>query len=264
MRSEGTTSEKAALSRKYRRNFLKTVLVRIDFAAPIGLGTQGPPKPVIDSLKKAFPLPEPKKVMVMEVISTPEGTQRNEHFQMQWLYHSRERNRRVRIDEVSMYIEYDRYTRFENLRDTFMAVAQALFQSFQNLQIKRLGVRYIDKIEMKGTNYTDWAKYLDDNLLAAFRLADDPKAITRAFHVLERRWGDDVQSRLQYGMPNPDYPSPIRKKLFVLDWDVFCVRLLDAVELPALLDEFHKIAKLGFEGVIKDGLRRMMGVRSGN
>jgi uncharacterized protein (TIGR04255 family) len=253
-------SEKKALSRKYKRNYLKAVLVRIDFAAPVEIGAHGPPKVVIDSLKKAFPIPEAKKATVLRVISTLHGTQRTEAEQSEWFYHSRKRDRRVFIDDNAMFLECDRYTCFEDLRDQFMAVAQALFKGFPDLQVKRLGVRYVDNIELQEADYTEWGKYLSDDLLAPLRLADDRKTIARAFNVLEWRLGEDLQCRFQYGMPNPDYPSLIRKKLFVLDWDVFCVRLLDAGELPALLDEFHRVAKLGFERVIKDGLRSKMGV----
>src|SRR5205085_2479313 len=37
---------------KYKRNFLKQVIARLDFATNIGIPTSGPPKSVIDAVRK--------------------------------------------------------------------------------------------------------------------------------------------------------------------------------------------------------------------
>ncbi|MFH1920248.1 MAG: hypothetical protein ABIP48_10235, partial [Planctomycetota bacterium] len=50
----------AAIRRKYRKNFLKQVIARMDFAAPAPLLENKPPKAIIAALTKQFPIAEPK------------------------------------------------------------------------------------------------------------------------------------------------------------------------------------------------------------
>lgn len=249
----------AALARQYTRNFLDKVIVRLDLAAPLGIGESGPTKGVVDALKKRFPVPEPRKSRMVQVVSTPQGTQRSETVETEWFYHAEERNRRVFIGDLATFIEYDKYSTFDRLKRDFEPIVDALFRDHPNVQVGRLGLRYIDKVEVRDRNKTDWTGYFRPELLAGFRLPAD-FSVTRAMHLLERRWGD-IQYKFRYGMPNPDYPSVVRRKEFVLDTDVFCSRLIDNEEVPELLWKFHCIAKLNFEMAIGEKLRQTMKVK---
>ena len=75
-------------------------------------------------------------------------------------------------------------------------------------------------------------------------------------------YDDEQRMRFQYGMPNPDYPAPIKKKHFILDFDAYAEMLIDISELGDTLDTFHDRINSAFEQVIKDGLRKKMGVKS--
>ena len=99
-------------------------------------------------------------------------------------------------------------------------------------------------------------------LLGAFELPDRTEELSRVFEIVEFNYGDS-QLRCQFGMPNPDYPAPIRRKLFVLDLDAYRTGLMDPDEVPDLLDDFHARIKEIFEQSITDGLRRLMNGRKG-
>lgn len=248
------------IGRKYRKNSLKQVIARIDFASPVPSLGQGPPKGVISALKDQFPVPEEKKQVVQQVFVTGADVQHARQETFQWYSHSRDRDKSVYIGPNAMYVEYKKYECFEFLQRDFLAVTNALFDTIDDLEVKRLGLRYIDNFEFpKEKNLTDWSKYLREDLLASFRLADDPSTISRAFHVIEFNYGD-VSMRFQYGMPNPDFPAPIKRKLFTLDWDAYCTLLLGREDIEQRLTEFHDKLKVSFEEVITDGLRKVMGV----
>jgi len=250
----------SAIARKYKRNFLKQVIARIDFATPLQSLTEGPPKSIIEAIKSQFPVAEQKKQVVQQVLVSDAEVQRARQETFQWFYHSKDRDKSAYIGPDAMYVEYKKYERFEFLQDDFLTVTNALFDTFPDLHARRLGLRYIDNIEfVQEKNPTDWSKYLHENLLAAFRLAEDASTISRAFHTLEFNFGD-MNIRFQYGMPNPDFPAPIKKKLFTLDFDAYCMLLLGRDEVAQRLTMFHDKLKASFEEVITDGLRRVMGV----
>jgi uncharacterized protein (TIGR04255 family) len=64
----------------------------------------------------------------------------------------------------------------------------------------------------------------------------------------------------KYGMHNPDFPAPIRKKIFVLDYDAYYQGLQEMSDILRNTAEFHdRIEKL-FESSISPKLRAIMGV----
>lgn len=252
--------EKTSHKLKYKRNFLKEVIARIDFAAPIAILPKGLPKKVINALKTEFPVPESKVVKVRAFTITPKGTHEGSIEKLQWFYYSKNREKVIHITDDCMYVQYKKYESFECLQSDFLSVVKSLFSAFDNLQVQRLGLRYIDSIELlEEKNPFDWHEYLDGRLLASLKLADDPKTISRAFNILEFNYGE-YNLRFQYGMHNPDYPSPIRKKIFTLDYDAYCTLLLTQEEIANYLNTFHKKLKSAFEEVITQKLRDRMEV----
>jgi len=222
------TDKPRGMPRKYRKDFLKQVTARIDFAEPLGIPAKGPP----DSETEV----------------------------REWHYYSKSRHKKLVVTDQSMLVEYTKYNTFKTLRDDFLKTSDALFDTFEDLQVKRLGLRYIYHIELDEPKATDWSKYLRPELLSTFKLADDQKTIARAFHVLEIVHDDESRIRFQYGMPNPDFPARIKRKIFTLDCDAYCTLLLDKQDVERFLDIFHTRARKAFEQVITAGLRSKMGV----
>ena len=120
-----------------------------------------------------------------------------------------------------------------------------------------MGLRYLDKIELDERNPTDWSRYLRGDLLAIFNLADDRSTVSRALHWIEFNYGD-THLRFQYGMANPDYPAPIRQKVFMLDYDGYCTLPLNKDEVGEYLSRLHEKTRAAFEEVLRSPLRRKM------
>lgn len=253
----------------YKRNYLTQVIARLDFSTAHSLLQGGPAKSVVKALKPHFPLIEQKKqFQLLQVqVSKPDSSKmpkemvkdnkqsRTEVYQ--WFFHNKERTKSFHIATDCCYIEFKKYSRFGELRQDFLEIVQALFDSLPSLQASRFGLRYIDTIVMQEDNPTDWSKYLKPHLLGIFKNATDPATITRALSLLDFDYGD-MQMRFQYGMSNPDFPAPIRQKQFTLDYDAYCTGLLDYAEIEKYLDRFHEKIKASFEEVITDGLRAKM------
>lgn len=250
--------------RKYKRNFLKQVIVRCDFASHIGALDTQVPNAIVRAIKKRFPIEEPKKQLMQQFSFSPTtGIQQSQHEVVQWVFHSKNHDKQATLTGEAMFIEYKRYHSFDILKEDFLAIASAIFGTITGVQLQRLGLRYIDNIEFpREKNPTEWSQYLQPDLLAAFSVAEDRSAITRAFHVLECKYGD-MNLRFQYGMPNPDFPAVIKQKIFSLDHDAHCTQLLERADISHYLDSFHDRINASFENVITDGLRTKMGIING-
>jgi uncharacterized protein (TIGR04255 family) len=56
-------------------------------------------------------------------------------------------------------------------------------------------------------------------------------------------------------MHNPDYPAPIKKKTFILDYDAYTSGILGKDELDIYISQFHLAIQKLFEGSITEKFR---------
>lgn len=243
--------------RKYRKDFLTKVIARVDFDAPLPIATHGPEKSIYAAVRERFPITEEKKIIGKEFLINKDVTKERSVEAKEWHYYGKNREKHLVVSANTMFVEYDKYEYYEMLRDDFTSVLYALFDAYPKLQIKRLGLRYIDNITIPDECPTDWDSYIKPELNSIFAIVDKKEAIIRAFHILELNYGDDLL-RFQFGMFNPDYPAPIKRKIYTLDHDMYATKLLDRTEVEPTLSRFHERIYLSFETVIMDGLRKIM------
>jgi uncharacterized protein (TIGR04255 family) len=244
---------------RYKKHFLKQVIARIDFGTPLPIAKLGPPKRVVETLKANFPRAELERVTEQNVTLSPTGSLVDTKDKPRWVYSSKDRRKKTIVAEDHCVVEYVQgsYASFEVLSSEFLSLVAAMFQSFENLQVNRLGLRYVNSIELDEDNPMDWSKYLSLPLLALPKLATDPTTLSRVFHLVEFNYGD-TNLRFQGGMVNPDYPAPIKRKQFVLDYDAYCQLLLSEQEIQTYLRQFHAKVNAAFEEVITPELRKKM------
>jgi len=210
--------------------------------------------------KKYFPILEPKEIALQKLTIGPSAPQVEKADTIrEWHLWGKEREKHLVITQFFMFIEFTRYSTFEDFGAHFTTLVDSLFDVSKELRVRRLGLRYINNIELAGRNSFSWSTYLNRNLLSIFKLSQDKAKIARAFHNLELNLGD-YTLRFQYGMPNPDYPAPIRKRIFVLDYDAYSVGVLTKDEIRQSLPVLHDEIESMFESCITDKLRGMMNV----
>ena len=95
------------------------------------------------------------------------------------------------------------------------------------------------------------------NLLCSFRFYKGAGIVSRVFHNVEYSF-DDFNLRYQFGMHNPDYPAPIKKKSFILDLDAYYQGIQDKDEIQKNLDKYHDKIQEVFELSITDKLRTIL------
>lgn len=245
----------------YKKHFLTQVIVRIDFASPIGDLNKKIPKKFDEEALKLFPIKEaPRTIIKGTVLLSKNGSKiTQEKTNKLWIFYDRKKEKKMELLPTHLDIILKKYNKYEELKKTFIKIVDLLTDEINDIVIKRFGLRYINKISINNkTELTNWGKYLNGNLLSIFNIPGSEDKILRALHRLTIKY-EDAFLIFIYGIFNPDFPAKIKKKIFILDYDAYYEGLLDSKDLPKYMDSFHKKINIFFEKSITDELRKKMG-----
>ncbi len=249
------------MSAKYRNNFLKNVTVRIDLNKNLYPISSELPSSLKDKVLERFGHMQRKGALAEQIEMKCGADPVRRHVkENHWFFQGKTGDRALCIAPNFMWLDYKKYSDYGDLKETFLAMTEALFDAFPevpDLGMNRLGLRYYNHIELTDPALTDWSGYIDSSLLSIFSVADDRRAIARAFHNLEMNYGD-LNLTFLYGMYNFDYPAPIRQKSFTLDFDGYVSRPQGRDQVAASLDALHDKISHYFEKSITDGFRDML------
>lgn len=245
--------------RKYRTPFLKEVIVRLDFSYPVTKLAKTIPQGLKEVVSPLFPISEPKGFIGKEMLVTKGITKEKTLEGTDWFFHSMDRQKTLIVCRDNVNVSYKEYHSFDVLKQDFLPIVAELFHTYDDFEGRRLGLRYINEITLSENNLLDWTNYLDERLLSSLSFPQDPSRICRAFNNLELNHRDLIV-RFQYGMFNADYPAPIRKKSFILDYDAYHQGPQNLDDVKHNIDIFHEAIQTLFEYSISDELRSLMGV----
>lgn len=242
---------------KYKKHFLTRVIIKMDFPASLNGLARAIPQEIKTAAISLFPIPEPKKFIAKELQISKQPTKEESKEGTDWVFHSNDKGKTLTVAQDNLNITYRTYESFEVLKRDFISMLEVMFKKYSELQSSRLGLRYINEIKLAGNDVFDWHEYLDDNLLALFKVPKETSKIARAFNNLVLNH-EGIMLRLQYGMFNPDFPALIRKKTFILDHDAYYNGPQDLNEIKKHIDIFHGLIEASFEQSIKNKLRELM------
>ncbi len=245
----------------YKKNFLKEVVLRLDFETSIPELLKTLPIELEEKALDLYTLQEHKDAskgkITVDVSSG--GVERAKSSFKEWNFFKNEKKDRLCLTNDCIFINSLKYINFERFVTPFNSITEILFNNFHKLTVKRVGLRYVNNIELKEKNPLNWNKYLNKNMLSIFNLAENKNEITRAFHFLETNYEeDDLRLVFQYGMHNPDYPAKIVNKIFVLDFDISKTGSLSFDELNYIIPKLNEKAEKLFEKSITNNLRDLM------
>jgi uncharacterized protein (TIGR04255 family) len=245
----------------YRKPFLKKVIVRIDLATPLESLKKAIHPQLTKNILASFPISEPKKAVIKQFQISPQHKESNEitSEEKYWFYHSKNREKTICLAQNFVFVEYNQYKSYEELQEDFLSIVHLLVSLYDAFQISRLGLRYINHIELNEKDFFNWKKYLKPKLLYNLSLPKERCEIIRVFNNFTISDGDMIL-QFRYGMHNPDFPAFIKKKLFILDLDAFQEGLIDVDYIENGIDKYHDAIEKQFEDSITDNLRRKMGI----
>lgn len=246
----------------YKKNFITNVIFRIDFPKILNLSEQKSPSELQKIINEKFPKLEEIKGSQIET-----KIMKNSTFDIKgitkisWNFSNREETKKVSIDPEFLTIEYLKY---ENFTEFFKTI-KFIFDNFINLYniklINRLGLRYINQIKLELGNPLDWNNLIDASLFSVsenFVKTNYRNNISRSMHFLGIN-EEEYNLIFQFGMHNSEYPSPINRKEFILDYDCMSKEEIDTIEVLNKVEKFNKIIYEWFELSIMNDLRKEMG-----
>lgn len=252
---------------RYRTNFVTEAIIRIDFENSIEGFRNELNEDLKTEIMKYFTLSDPKDAFTEEFrISPPaDKVERIKSVFKEWNFYGNEKLKRFCVTKDFIFLTYKKYLNYQDFIDPFLSTYKELIRQNPDLTAKRLGMRYINNVEIGQGDTFEWNEYLNLDLLSILNVPEKKEEISRAFHILELNFtDDDMKLKYQYGMHNPDYPALIKQKIFVLDFDAYKNGSLSSDEIEHLIPSFHDKIEALFERSIKDKLRETMNERNGN
>lgn len=246
----------------YKKNYLKEVIARVDFLSPVeGIETQLP-RDLRAKAMRFFPIPEPKEIIARSIAasfgsSQPDNVQSTRTSYVQWNFHGKDRSKTLTIEPRAVYVVYNSYQSFENVAEEFLGFTSEFFAVYENVQVRRLGLRYVNEIQFDEGDLFSWDEYLNEHMLCLLRFYPESETIARAFQILELNF-DEFNVRFRFGMYNPDFPARIKRKIFALDLDAYYEGILEPSDIGDSLEKFHLRIQELFEHSITDTLRGIM------
>ncbi len=242
----------------YEKSFLKEVVVRIDFPSLPNDMTTTLPKTLENAIIANFPIPEPRTAQVHEVLMSETTVQTSRTETKEWVFHGKDRDKTLIVGCNYFTLSIKKYKNYENLLSDIKAPLDALYQHASAVSANRIGLRYINVIESKkDSNPLNWKGQINKDMLALLNLQNNGHTLSRVFSVLEFNV-DGLMLKSQFGIPNPDYPAPIKQKQFVIDLDAYVFGSFSREEINTTLGSAHFIIQDFFEKSITDKVRNIM------
>lgn len=239
----------------YKKTYLKEVILRVDFQSPISEFGEKLPSKLSKAILENFPVLEPQTLPIQEIQVTSSGLEASTRQEKQWAYFGLKREKSLVVGRNYFYITTQAYESFEKLCEEFFPVMEQIANIEPEIIIGRLGLRYVNLIELEKGNPLDWKGYIHPNLLGLIEFTESKKNLTRAFNIVEYAF-DDLSLKCQLGMANSDYPATIRKRQYVLDLDAYSVAGMETKELRKKIGLAHDCVQDFFERAILDGVRK--------
>lgn len=246
---------------KYEKNFLSNVIVRADFDTPIYSLTDEMPAKLGSVCTEYFPIGEPRTFYIQDIQFNKKRSSINSSSGKEWIFHSKDMNTKLTITFEHMTIEYLKYRSFQELFSNFKYILEGIFSFYKELQIKRLGLRYVNKVLLGGDDPLEWSGYLNEDLLSIFKIPPNKKKLARILNDLILN-NDDYMLRFRYGVYNENFPAIITNKQFILDYDAYYTGNLNEQEIAELLPTFHDSIESLFEDSITEKLREILNDRT--
>lgn len=247
----------------YDSNYITNVIFRVDFPNIIELDIREPTAEFQRRIVEKFPRVNPLKRDLVNFQIQPNEVKTGKEEEYAWEFFNKENNKKIFLTSDHASIEYfNHYTRFKELLDDIELVFKAIFELYPVKIAERVGLRYINQIEMQGSDVYNWENLINKHLYSLTdEFTSENDEVQRSMHLLEVN-EEGHSLKFQFGLFNSDYPNTISRKEFVLDYDCSTTQPTDVSEVSNLAEKFNVIIYKWFDKSIENGLKEKMGVQN--
>lgn len=243
---------------RYKTNYLSKVIVRLDFN-PILVLQKETPADFQDKIRSILPYFEEQNVIQHTTRFQSDVREDETRPIKNWIFNDRETRERYKIILNYQFFtieDYD-YTTLEDFLEVIELVENSFYTSYENVVYSRLGLRYINEINLPKGNPFQWDGFISPSLFAGIKAIEPKDTISRAMSQIV--FTKETHSIVfNYGMFNSEFPSPIARKEFILDYDA-STKEISRDKLKESVQLFNEDIVEMFESHIGDSLRDKMG-----
>ena len=235
---------------------LKKVIFRLDFLGEIKLSQQ-----TVDHFKRDLSENFPKygeqdKVFMEVLVNDAQKTTKEKRFKS-FSFKNDETNNSITLEPYAIILEVKEYITYEDFKEVVQKINRILEGENSSAKISRIGLRYINQIIINEGNPLEWTGLIKDSLISSLNFVQEKNQLSRLMGIIELNRSDYL-IRFQYGWFNSEYPNPIAKKEFLLDYDCYSENETDISAIIGQIDMFHSAIKDLFNKSILDGLNDIM------
>lgn len=242
-----------------KKNYLENVILRFDFKDEVIIPDEIITK-VVDSFSSQFIHESLERLDVNIILDQGKLSAKNKVIKT----HEFNDKSGFKISLEPRFISfntqnYSGYKEFMNIVKSFIALLQ-----IGNEELKRLGLRYINHIKITEGDPYNWDGFIITELtqIKNFVNSDEIKYLTRNMgDIWFKKTVEDLDFSMHfiYGWANSEFPNPIAKKEFVLDYDCYTENEFNINETSKYIDIFHSEIKKMFTNSIDSELKKEMG-----
>jgi len=237
-------------------NFLKQVILRLDFLGEIDRSQQ-----VLDDIKGAVSdiLPDFETRDIVSVEMTIDQAQKTtqERRYKSFLLRNNATNNSLVLEPSAIIVDLKKYNNYEEFKGLVQRVIRNLGEQSSSIKVSKTGLRYINQIIIDEGDPFDWTELIKEPLICSLNFINDRSELSRHVGVMELN-KSDYDVRFQYGWFNSEYPNPIAKKEFLLDYDCYSKNESDISSIIGQIHILHEEIKNLFEqSTYIENLQRM-------
>lgn len=251
------TKKKTPEITQYKKNFLTDVIFRVDFPIVLDI-VENTPKEFQNKIMNDFPILEPIQQFGVRIEKKDSDINTFTANKTTWRFLSPNKNHIVELDSEFLAVVYKNYDNFTNFKKTVSKIVKTFIQLYPKLAINRLGLRYINQIQLEETDFFVWQDYINKSLITNLDFFENKNDLRRAMQVYEIKPEDEVNMNIQCGIFNSSFPAPVNKKEFALDYDCYTKTQLTSSQIIDNLTKFNEIIGKYFERSITDKLRGVL------
>lgn len=238
----------------YKKNYLKQVIAKIDFAQPLSDLNHDSIVAIVAEIKKRYPIAEQATAFQQGIeISDKEIKSSKTEFP-EWNFHGVNREKTLKINQHFLQVLLTKYTSEADFRDDLLNPISQVIGSRPDVLIARTGVRFINIFDFEIDSFTKIKEYFTESISAHLANIVNPNECVRSMLVNECLI-DETRIRMQSGLFNPDYPAIIKRRHFVLDIDAYIDFPHQIRDVDKYFRDFHIKVQSMFESHITQKLR---------
>jgi uncharacterized protein (TIGR04255 family) len=242
----------------YKKNYVKEVIFRVDYSPILKIMETISPD-FQESIRSDFPILEPVLLNKTTTLLGKGRTLEERVDYPEWnFYSNKERTLRLCASPEYLFVRCSKYDTFENLKQAIVKIYQPFLEAYRPLNLTRLGLRYINEINLPEGNPFDWRGLIAEPLLDvldSFVKEKTEVARTMGQTILNK---ENYLLNFSYGLFNKsEFPGRISRREFILDYDCY-TETVGELETIKYLELFHDDIQSMFEQSIGDDLRDIM------